>query len=265
MLKYEIIDNQKEEWVVFIHGIGGSTKTWGKQVDAFSEQYNLLLLDLPGHGLNADNVIYKVDPKKLHKGIKETLDHLQISQAHFVGLSMGTIVIVNFAVAYPDYVKTIILGGASLKVGGIYRAAVIMANKMKRFVPYKFLYKFFAWFMMPSKSHEKSRLIFLREVVKLHQETMFAWIDYIQFALHPDYILTKLEGLGKKILFISGDEDHCFIDDMKALAKRMRNTEMKIIERCGHICSIEKWSVFNRIVLDFLSRNVPNTRIMETK
>ena len=140
MLKYEIIDNQKEEWVVFVHGIGGSTKTWGKQIEAFSEQYNLLLLDLPGHGLNADNVIYKVDADKLHNGIKDTLDHLQISQAHFVGLSMGTIVIVNFAVCHPEYVKTIILGGSSLKLSGIYKGAVNLANKIKRHVPYEFLY-----------------------------------------------------------------------------------------------------------------------------
>lgn len=265
MLKYEIIDNQKEEWVVFVHGIGGSTKTWGKQIEDFSEQYNLLLLDLPGHGLNADNVIYKVDAQKLHDGIKETLDHLQIEQAHFVGLSMGTIVIVNFTVCYPEYVKTITLGGASLKLSGIYRAAVILANKMKRLVPYEFLYKFFAWFMMPCKSHAKSRLIFLREVVKLKKETMFAWIEYIQFTLHPDQILSRLEVLGKKILIISGDEDHCFIDDAKALARKMRNTEMKIIEKCGHVCSIEKWNVFNSMVLDFLSCSMPNTRIADSK
>ncbi len=161
MLKYEIVDNQKEEWVVFVHGIGGSTKTWSKQIDAFSEQYNLLLLDLPGHGQNADNVIYEVDSKKLHNGIKET---------------------------------------------------------------------------------------------------MFAWIEYVQFTLHPEQILLKLEFLGKKILFISGDEDHCFIDDAKALAKKMRNTEMKIIEKCGHICSIEKWTTFNRIALDFLSNTIVNVR-----
>ena len=261
MLKYEIIDNQKEEWVVFVHGIGGSTKTWGKQIEAFSEQYNLLLLDLPGHGLNADNVIYKVDADKLHNGIKDTLDHLQISQAHFVGLSMGTIVIVNFAVCHPEYVKTIILGGSSLKLSGIYKGAVILANNIKRHVPYEFLYKFFAWFMMPSKSHRKSRLIFLREVVKLKKETMYAWIEYVQFTLHPEQILSKLEVLGKKVLFISGDEDHCFLDDAKALARKMRNTEIRIIEKCGHICSIEKWSVFNRIVLDFLSGNVANMKI----
>ena len=61
MLKYDIIDNRHEEWVVFIHGIGGSTKTWKRQIDLFSEKYNLLLLDLPGHGYNSDNIIHKVD------------------------------------------------------------------------------------------------------------------------------------------------------------------------------------------------------------
>ena len=254
MLKYEIIDNRKEDWVVFVHGIGGSTKTWNKQIDAFSKDYNLLFLDLPGHGLNADNVIRKVDAKKLYKGIKDTLDHLQIRQAHFVGLSLGTIVIVNFVVCYPDYAKSIVLGGASLKISGIYASAVRLANLMKRHVPYEFLYKFFAWFMMPKKHHKKSRLIFLREVVKLNKETMFAWIEYLQVALHPEQVLANLGGMEKKILLISGDEDHCFIREAKLLAKKMRNAEIKVIEKCGHICSIEKWSVFNRIALEYLSK-----------
>lgn len=254
MLKYEIIDNRKEEWVVFIHGMGGSTKTWAKQIGAFSESYNLLLLDLPGHGLNADNVIYQVDPDKLHDGIKDTLDHLNISSAHFVGLSLGTLVIADFAICYPDYVETLILGGASLKLTGIYRSAVKIANRIKRIVPYKFLYKFFAWFMMPNKNHKKSRLIFLREVVKLKKETMFAWIKYLQITLHPEHILTKLDLLGKRILLISGDEDHCFIDGAKALAKKIRNTELHIIEKCGHICSIEKWNAFNCVALEYLQK-----------
>ena len=201
MLKYEIIDNCKEEWVVFVHGMGGSTKTWAKQIGAFSEFYNLLLLDLPGHGLNADNVIYQVDPDKLHDGIKDTLDHLNISSAHFVGLSLGTLVIADFAICYPDYVETLILGGASLK---------------------------------------------------LKKETMFAWIKYLQITLHPEHILTKLDLLGKRILLISGDEDHCFIDGAKALAKKIRNTELHIIEKCGHICSIEKWNAFNCVALEYL-------------
>lgn len=253
MLKHEIIDNKKDEWVVFVHGIGGSTNTWNKQIEAFSEHYNLLLLDLPGHGLNADNVILKVEPSKLHKGIKATLDHLHIESAHFVGLSLGTIVIANFAVNYPNYVKTLILGGAALKLKGIYKAAVVAANAIKHLVPYTFLYKFFAWFMMPRKNHERSRLIFLREVVKLHKKTMYAWIGYVQCILSPDKLLRQLDYLDKKILFISGAEDHVFIGGVKKLAKKMKHMEMKIIEGCGHICSIEKCHAFNRIALEYLA------------
>ena len=79
MLKYEIVDNAKEDWVVFVHGIAGSTLTWKKQVDDFSEKDNLLLLDLPGHGSNADNTIYKVDINKLNNGIKDTLSYFSLS------------------------------------------------------------------------------------------------------------------------------------------------------------------------------------------
>lgn len=252
MLTYELIDNKKEDWVVFVHGIGGSTRTWGKQIDAFSEHYNLLLLDLPGHGLNADNIIKKVDSEKLHTGIKDTMDFLNIECAHFVGLSLGTIVIANFAVHHPEYVKSIILGGASLKVSGLYKGAVILADKIKHFVPYKFLYKFFAWFLMPRKNHKKSRKIFLREVVKLNKKTMFAWIEYLQFTLSPENILARLDEVKKNILIISGDEDHCFLRDAKALVDKMKSVEINIIEKCGHVCSIEKSSIFNHMALDFL-------------
>lgn len=253
MLKYEIIDNQAEEWVVFIHGLGGSTKTWKKQIDSFSQRYNLLLLDLPGHGCNAENTIHKVDTQKLHAGIRETMDHLGISRAHFVGLSLGTIVIADFAVRYPDYVGTIILGGSALKLSGNSKRALVLANRIKHLVPYEFLYKFFAWFMMPRMNHRKSRLVFLREVVKLRKETLFAWMEYLMCTLNPELLLVKLDFLGKKILFISGEEDHCFIRDAKAIAAKMKSTEIKIIEKCGHICSIESWKNFNRIALDYLA------------
>ena len=253
MLTYEAIDNDKEEWVVFIHGIGGSTKTWKKQIDEFSEKYNLLLLDLPGHGNNSDNIIDKVKPEKLHKGIKETLDHLNIESAHFVGLSLGTIVIANFAVCYPEKVKTIILGGSVLKVCGIYKSCVALSNAIKKCVPYKMLYKFFAWFMMPRENHKKSRMIFLREVVKLDKKTMFAWIEYLQVSLRPEQLLKKLDKIGKKILLISGDEDHCFLKGAKIFKAKVRNVDMFVIEKCGHVCSIEKWKVFNNVALGYLA------------
>ena len=45
--------NPEADWVLMVHGAGGSTRTWRKQVEAFREDYNLLLVDLPGHAGSA--------------------------------------------------------------------------------------------------------------------------------------------------------------------------------------------------------------------
>jgi pimeloyl-ACP methyl ester carboxylesterase len=34
----------------FVHGAGGSSSIWFKQIRDFQKQYNVLLLDLRGHG-----------------------------------------------------------------------------------------------------------------------------------------------------------------------------------------------------------------------
>lgn len=253
MLKYEIIDNNKSEWVVFIHGIGGSTRTWGRQVEAFSEKYNLLLLDLPGHGSNASNVIHKVDVNRLNKGICDTLDHLNIESAHFVGLSLGTIVVTQFAIQYPSYVKGIILGGAALLMKGLTKQYVIWANMIKRFMPFKALCKFFAWFLLPKKNHKKSRNIFVREAIKLDKHTMWAWMDYLKTTLHPEKMLEQLNSLNKRILFISGNEDHCFLSGIKFINKHLVTSKLKILEHCGHVCSIEQAFNFNQCAVAFLA------------
>lgn len=253
MLTYEIIDNNKSDWIVFIHGIGGSTKTWKKQVADFSEKFNLLLLDLPGHGNNADNIIQKVDLDKLYKGIKDTLDFLKIKAAHFVGLSLGTLVIAEFAIEYPEYVIDMILGGAVLEVSGIYRECVMAANILKNCIPYEWLYKFFTWFLMPKEHHKKSRMIFLRELVKLHKDTMLAWIEYLQRALRTKETIRKLDKLGKKVLIISGNEDHCFLRGARKIFRKLHNVKMIVIEHCGHVCSIEKYEEFNRYCLEYLA------------
>lgn len=252
MLKYELIDNKKDDWVVFVHGIGGSTKTWKKQIGPFSEKFNLLLLDLPGHGDNAGNIIKKVDLDKLYNGIKETLDFFKIKTAHFIGMSLGTLVIAEFVTIYPEYVKDIILGGAILEISGIYRECMMFANIIKNCIPYKLLYNFFSWFMMPRENHKKSRMIFLREVVKLDKHTMKAYIGYLQRALKSNDTLEKIDKLGKKVLLISGNEDHCFIRGTKKFVDRVNNAKIIILEKCGHVCTIEKYKEFNKLALEFI-------------
>ena len=40
------------EWVTFIHGAGGSSAIWFRQLRDFKKQFNVLMIDLRGHGLS---------------------------------------------------------------------------------------------------------------------------------------------------------------------------------------------------------------------
>ena len=51
MLNYTLYQtNKNAPWVTFIHGAGGSSSIWFKQIRRFSKNFNLLLIDLRGHG-----------------------------------------------------------------------------------------------------------------------------------------------------------------------------------------------------------------------
>jgi pimeloyl-ACP methyl ester carboxylesterase len=51
MINYTIYENEtSSQWVTFVHGAGGSSSIWFKQIRDFKKQYNVLLLDLIRYG-----------------------------------------------------------------------------------------------------------------------------------------------------------------------------------------------------------------------
>ncbi len=72
------------DWVVFVHGAGGSSSIWFKQLRAYREHFNVLLLDLRGHGQS--NQLQQVVKghysfRAVTEDILRLLDHLRIPHA----------------------------------------------------------------------------------------------------------------------------------------------------------------------------------------
>lgn len=255
MLNYEIYDNGSNNWIIFIHGIGGSTKTWKKQIKDFSQDYNLLLLDLPGHGKSESIPVF--DVAIINDMIIEVMDHVGISSADFVSMSLGTMVASHFAVQYPERVKSLIQGGATMRVDGVYKLLMNVANTVKRMLPRKVTYQIFAHVIMPRTNHAKSRSIFIRESKKLHRKDFMRWVGYLHENVHPQELLSKLKSLNIKMCFISGEEDACFLDGVKKVVAALPKATLAVIQKCGHVCTIEKAKEFNRTALLFLKQRVP--------
>ena len=47
---YSYSHKTSTKWVTFVHGAGGSSSIWFKQVRDFKKHFNVLILDLRGHG-----------------------------------------------------------------------------------------------------------------------------------------------------------------------------------------------------------------------
>src|SRR5262245_65864303 len=87
----------EQDWVVFVHGAGGSSSIWFKQAREFRKHFNVLMVDLRGHGKCAspsDNRgRLKYTFQDISREILEVLDHLRLHAAHCVGISLGTCII----------------------------------------------------------------------------------------------------------------------------------------------------------------------------
>ena len=171
---YTYLHETSKEWVTFVHGAGGSSSIWFKQIRDFKKHFNVLILDLRGHGNSKPKLKDTFNPKytfdSITNDIVEVIDHLNIEKSHFIGISLGTILIRNLAEKKPELVQSMIMGGAIIKINIRSQILMRLGVIFKSVVPYMLLYKFFAFIIMPRKNHKKSRSLFVNEAKKLYQK-----------------------------------------------------------------------------------------------
>ncbi|MYL33643.1 alpha/beta fold hydrolase [Pontibacillus yanchengensis] len=259
MLEY-IFHNTRQrnrEDVVLLHGIGGSSRIFHKQVDAYMKEYNVISLHLPGHGTSPKTTSYKntfnftLVASEVHK----TLQHININQAHFVGISLGSIIINKLMNHYPSIVKSAVMGGSITRFSPLSKLLLNTGNLIKHITPYIWLYHLFAYIMMPKSNHKVSRTMFIKEAKKMRREDFLQWYkNFLDFHNKPVQCFGKKARIIPK-LYISGKEDHLFVKLLKRDLRGVKNTTLEIIKDCGHVCNIEKSEEFNRLSLAFLNKN----------
>lgn len=255
LLHYRTYELEPESpWVIFIHGAGGSSSTWFKQIREFKKKHNVLLIDLRGHGKSERGQWEKGDTfADISKEVIDVLDELHIEKSHIVGMSLGTIVAQTIADHYPERVKSLILGGAIIRFDIRTKILLWIGRASKYVIPYMLLYKLFAYIIMPLKKHEESRLAFVNEAKKMCQKEFIKWLSLTKL-INP--YLTRLQATTTAIptLFLMGDEDYLFIPPIEEVVRQNEGFEFIKIEDSGHVCNIDQPEKFNEISIDYITK-----------
>jgi pimeloyl-ACP methyl ester carboxylesterase len=250
---------ETHDWVVFVHGAGGSSSVWFKQIRDFRECFNVLLVDLRGHGKSQTFIErYKNEDynfREVSKDILEVLDHLHINQAHFIGVSLGTIIIRTIGELAPERVSTLIMAGAITRLNIRSTILINCGHAFKRFIPFIWLYKLLAWVIMPKRRHKESRSLFIREATKLYQAEFIRWFRLTGEA-NPLLRYFKEKELKVPTLYLMGEEDYMFLPPVKVIVKSHHSSSLTVIQNSGHVCNVDQPDTFNRLSIAFISQHL---------
>ncbi|MGD1845126.1 MAG: alpha/beta fold hydrolase [Salibacteraceae bacterium] len=256
MLHYitHLHENPKAPWVTMVHGAGGSSSIWFRQLRDYRKHFHVLMVDLRGHGKSKGQVYEKLKRYTfdvISDEVVEVLNHLNIRKSHFVGISLGTVVIREIAERFPDRVQSMVLGGAVMKLNLRGQVLMRLGVLLKSVLPYLLLYKFFAFIIMPRKTHRESRNLFVNEARKLYQKEFIRWFT-LASQVNPLLAFFRIKDCGIPTLYVMGEQDHMFLPSISRLVKDHTSSRLHVIPDCGHVVNVERPKDFNRETVGFM-------------
>lgn len=106
MLHYEILGKGKP--VVLLHGYLENLKMWKEISEKLAQSYQVILIDLPGHGKSKSyGNTHTMD--FMAEKVNEVFEEIKLEKAVLVGHSMGGYVTLAFVENYPEKVKAFLL------------------------------------------------------------------------------------------------------------------------------------------------------------
>jgi pimeloyl-ACP methyl ester carboxylesterase len=107
--------------IIFIHGTRMSKAYWTPQVEALGGEFRAIAIDLPGHGVRADEAFTLDGAVDAVAGVIEAQP---TGRAVVVGLSLGGYVAMALAARRSELVRGLVVSGATIEPAGALSRAV---------------------------------------------------------------------------------------------------------------------------------------------
>jgi len=238
------------ENLLLIHGLGSSTRDWEEQVLVFSQKYQVITIDLRGHG-KTDKPEGPYSIKIFAEDIAELLKKLGINSTHVLGISLGGGVAFQFAIDFPDLVKSLVIVNTGIeypmdsfkmKFELFKRTFIVKLISMKK------MGEVLAPRLFIKPEHEELRKKLIERWAENDKKAYLAAMN----ALKGWSVRDQLNKLNFPTLVIGSDEDYTPSSVKEEYTALIPNARFIEIEDVRHAVPFEKPKEFNEIVMKFL-------------
>ena len=236
--------------VVFLHGIGGNRTNWHDQLPIFAKHFTAATWDARGWG-DSDDYDGPLRFGDVCDDLCRVLDHFGSTSAHLVGLSMGGMIVQEFAARNPNRVGAMVL--VDTNNGSMSEAEIESFVKMRREPllagkePKDIADGIARKLVSPSASEEMVKRL-ADSIAALHKESYIKAIETVAHFEGPD-----LSTLRTPSLVIVGSDDTLTPPSVhREMVEQLVQARYLEIPDAGHLSNMEKPAEFNQAVLNFL-------------
>jgi len=237
-------------FLVLVHGYLGACTQWCGQMDAFSERFKVIRLDLPGYGENS-HLESPVTIGGYAMYILAELDKQRIRTFHLLGHSMGGMIAQEIVARAPERVNMLILYATGpvgtipgrfesiqesrqiLQEQGVYKSARRIAAK---------------WFVQHSNAPAYEACANI--AIQTSLQAALAGLSAMQTwnGRH------NLHNITSKTMVLWGEYDTTYLWPLQdELCQGIGTARLYVFAKCAHAVHLEKQDLFNNTVLEFLT------------
>lgn len=231
--------------LLLLHGLGSSTRDWEAQVREFCKTYQVITFDLRGHG-QSDKPKGPYWVPMFAADTAGLLAALGIPSAHVVGESLGGAVGFQFAISYPELLRSLVIVNSAPmmadKQTADQRVAVVRQHGMRA------MGEMLSASLFPQPEHAPLRATFIEHWAANDPE---AYIESTLSLVGWD-VTNQLGSIRCPTLVISADQDYWPLSVKEAYTKLIPGARLVVVADSHHALPIEKPHEFNEILEQFL-------------
>jgi 3-oxoadipate enol-lactonase len=239
--------------VTLAHPLGATLEMWDAQVAALLPRYRVLRYDVRGHGgSEVPSGPYTLE--QMSGDLLALLNEIGIRETHFVGLSMGGLIGMTAALAFPDRIRRLALCDTTAQYGpaveGMWHERLRVAETEG--MTESLIERTMAiWFTTKFREQHAGRVDRVRAMLRATDARGYAAsIRAIGFV----NLTPRLGAIRSPTLVIVGEQDPGTTPAMaEVLHAKIPGARLAILPGAMHCSAVEEAEAFNRAVGEFLA------------
>jgi pimeloyl-ACP methyl ester carboxylesterase len=205
--------------VILLHGAANDWHEWRMNFGFLAQNFRVYALDLPGFGLSTPPAA-PISPALVSSFLNNFMKALNITDTHIIGHSLGGIIILTFALEFPEKIKKIVL----VDSGGLGQV-----------------------------SRKGQLLLHLTRGIKIIMGKEQSFDFKAGGSMEEWLLINRLHELKSPVMIVWGERDPYYPPSQARLAQSLiPNCQLYIFPHCRHAPHRERPTEFNRLTHQFL-------------